>query len=297
MIDRHELMEATLAGFPEGLALLGRDGEVAFWNFAAETITGFPSMDTVCRTVPEALQPLLLVDNLHQAEEAGSRMRSARYVLVQAQHRSGGEVAVMMRSVILRDGLGQRIGTAVVFHSAEGVETSPHGECSENPSLESVQDEMAEQARSAFEDFRERAIPLGLLWISVDQAHELRKSHGARACETMLEKVERTLAHGLKPGEELGRWGEDEFLLLAHETSPNALATHAQALAGLARTSDFRWWGDRPTLTVSIGAAQATHAEALPQLFERAQAAMLASLHAGGNHITLAPERSSCSPS
>ncbi len=52
MIDRHELMEATLAGFPEGLALLGRDGEVAFWNFAAETITGFPSMDTVCRTVP-----------------------------------------------------------------------------------------------------------------------------------------------------------------------------------------------------------------------------------------------------
>jgi chemotaxis protein MotA len=28
-------------------------------------------------------------------------------------------------------------------------------------------------------------------------------------------------------------------------------------LAGLARTADFRWWGDRVSLTVSIGAAQA----------------------------------------
>jgi hypothetical protein len=32
--------------------------------------------------------------------------------------------------------------------------------------------------------------------------------------------------------------------------------------------------------------------DTLPQLFERAQAAMLVSVHAGGNHITLAPERS-----
>ncbi len=107
------------------------------------------------------------------------------------------------------------------------------------------------------------AIPLGLLWISVDQAHELRKSHGARACETMLEKVERTLAHGLKPAEEIGRWGDDEFLVLSHETSPIALAAHAQALAGLARTTDFRWWGDRLSLTVSIGAAQANSRRSL----------------------------------
>jgi len=68
-------------------------------------------------------------------------------------------------------------------------------------------------------------------------------------------------------------------------------------LAGLARTSDFRWWGDRFSLTVSIGAAQAMKTEPLPQLLERAQAAMLASVHAGGNHITLAPERQTCSRS
>ena len=53
---------------------------------------------------------------------------------------------------------------------------------------------------------------------------ELRKTHGARACETMLEAVERTLANGLRPGEEVGRWGDDEFLVLSHERSTEVLA-------------------------------------------------------------------------
>ena len=29
---------------------------------------------------------------------------------------------------------------------------------------------------------------------------------------------------------------------------PEMLAAHAQMLAGLARTADFRWWGDRLSL-------------------------------------------------
>jgi len=75
------------------------------------------------------------------------------------------------------------------------------------------------------------------------------------------------------------------------------LAAHAQVLAGLARTADFRWWGDRISLTVSIGAAQADPAETLAQLLERAKAAMISSIHAGGNHITPAPWRHECLPS
>ena len=113
----------------------------------------------------------------------------------------------------------------------------------------------------------------------------------------MLEKVERTLASGLKPAEEIGRWGDDEFLVLSHERNAAMLAAHAQSLAGLARTTDFRWWGDRISLSVSIGAAQAERGEPLAKLLERAQAAMFASVLAEGNHITAAPGRSACSPS
>ncbi len=139
--------------------------------------------------------------------------------------------------------------------------------------------------------------PLGVMWFAVDQAPELRKTHGARACETMLENVERTLANGLRPGEEVGRWGDDEFLVLSHERTAEVLGAHAQVLAGLARTADFRWWGDRVSLTVSVGAAAASRDETPAQLLERAQDAMHASMRAGGNHVTVAPGRQRCSPS
>ena len=75
------------------------------------------------------------------------------------------------------------------------------------------------------------------------------------------------------------------------------LAAHAQSLAGLARTTEFRWWGDRVSLTVSIGAAQAELGEPLAELLDRAQAAMFVSVRAGGNHIAAAQGRPSCLPS
>ncbi len=68
MIDRSELMEAALESFPEGLALLDREGALSFWNRAAESITGFPSLEMLTRTIPWALEPLLLA---HPPEAPG----------------------------------------------------------------------------------------------------------------------------------------------------------------------------------------------------------------------------------
>jgi hypothetical protein len=64
------------------------------------------------------------------------------------------------------------------------------------------------------------------------------------------------------------------------------LLDHAQRLAGLARTAEFRWWGDRVNLTLSVGASQAHEADTLQRLLQRAQESMHASLLAGGNHVT-----------
>jgi hypothetical protein len=75
------------------------------------------------------------------------------------------------------------------------------------------------------------------------------------------------------------------------------LADHAQKLAGLARTADFRWWGDRISITVSVGAAQADRTATLPDLLGKAQSAMTTSFLAGGNQITSATEGTACLPS
>jgi diguanylate cyclase (GGDEF)-like protein len=156
---------------------------------------------------------------------------------------------------------------------------------------------MRDRLEAAHHAFVNVGGPLGVLWIGVDQAREMRRTHGAQAFEAMLESVERTLANARRSEEEVGRWGDGEFLMISHERDAEVLANHAQVLAGIARTADFRWWGDRVSLSVSIGAAQAENGDTLSQLLERAQDAMAESMQTGGNRVTPAKGRQACLPS
>jgi diguanylate cyclase (GGDEF)-like protein/PAS domain S-box-containing protein len=296
MTDRTELIEAALDSLPEGIALLGDRGEVMFWNRAAEAIAGYASVELLTRPIPVGLEALLLDGIRYGNLQQDLKPQAGHGAVVHARHKLGHNVQAIARILILRDGLGNRIGTAVVFHPAANLDALPHGESGEDD-VETSQADIEERLENEFGDCANGALPFGILWITVDQAQGLRKTHGAGACEAMLKKLERALTQGLRPSEELGRWGKDEFLIIAHERTPEMLAAHAQGLAGLARTADFRWWGDRVSLTVSIGAAQADQAETLAHLLERAQEAMIASMQAGGNHVTPAPGEGTWLPS
>jgi diguanylate cyclase (GGDEF)-like protein/PAS domain S-box-containing protein len=295
MIDRTELLESALDSLPDGIAVFSEMGEVVLWNHAAEAITGYAGMDLKQRPVPEELESLLL--NGPRPVEFGGH--AARGVLMRVRHKLGHEVPVMARPLVLRDGMGGRIGTAAVFHPAESLDALPHGETEADADVAASQADLEDRLQAEFDDFLEGGSPFGVLWIGVDQAHELRRTHGAGACHAMLEKMRHALATGLRPSEVIGRWGDDEFLVIAHERTPEMLTAHAQRLAGVARTADFRWWGDRVSLTVSIGAAQVEGGqdETLAQLLERARSAMIWGMREGGNRTTSAPGVKTCSPS
>ena len=299
MRDRAELLESALDSLPAGISLFGMEGEVVFWNRGAASITGYAGSEILGHPFPEVLEPLaperLLRGEVHRDTEP----QTSRGALVRTQHKLGHELQAITRIVALRDALGERIGTAAVFHPAESLDALPHGVTGENGAVTASQADIEDRLQIEFEDFERGGLPFGVMWISVDQAQGLRKTHGSGACEEMLEKVQRALVHGLRPAEEFGRWGDDEFLIISHERTAEMLAAHAQALTGLARTADFRWWGDRVSLTVSIGAAQACHDQnaGLAPLLESAQKAMETSIHAGGNCITSAQGGAKCLPS
>ncbi len=297
MTERAELLEAMMDCHPEGIALIGDQRNVVLWNPAAEAITGYLCIDLLGRPLPESLSPLLQWFAEPGGHDHDSPAHRARGCLLHTHHHLGHPLSVFARIMVLRDGMGARIGTAIIFHPAEGLDALPQGDHSEGSGAETSHADFEDRLNALFNDFVNGGLPFGVLWITVDQAHELRKTHGASACEAMIEKVGRALAQGLRPGEEFIRWGDDEFLILSYERTAEMLAAHARTLAGLARTADFRWWGDRKSLSVSIGAAQAEIEGTLIGLLERAKAAMFSSFHAGGNCITAAPGGKSCLPS
>jgi len=296
MDDHAQLIESALDCFPDGIALLDAKSLLAFWNKAAEATTGYAGTGMLGRPVPEAIEPLLHWSPAPGAPGLDTAPQSGRGFLVHLCHKQGHELPVMARILELRDGSGGRIGTAVIFHPAESLDALPQGDGNE-AGVAASQADVKDRLAVDFEEFQRGGQAFGVLWITVDQAHDLRKTHGASACESMLEKVIEAVAKGLRPGEKLGRWGDDEFLVLSHERTQEMLTEHAKVLAGQARTAEFRWWGDKVEITVSIGAAQAEREGTLVNLLERAKAAMFTSFHAGGNRITAAPGGQPCSPS
>lgn len=297
MTDRIELLEATLESLPEGVGLLDEDSLAVFWNPAAEAITGYGATEMIGKAAPEDLRRLLDGLNLGGNPDALDGMEPRHGTLVHVRHKLGHEISAMARHLVLRNGTGRRVGMAVLFHPAECLDALPQGEPSESEDFAASQEDLKQHLDSLFEDFAHGGPGFGVLWITVDQAHTLRRTHGTGACETMLKKLAHALGNGLRPAEQLGRWGEDEFLVISHERTQELLAVHAQVLTGLARTADFRWWGDRISLTVSVGAAQAEADGTLVHLLERARKAMASSFHGGGNRMTRAPEGHTCSPS
>jgi diguanylate cyclase (GGDEF)-like protein/PAS domain S-box-containing protein len=291
MTDRTELLEAALDSLPDGIVLFGSEGNIVFWNQAAEEITGYTGIELLTHEIPEELKPLLRNVTLCTGPLLGLAPQSKHGSLVSARHKLGHDVRMISRTTVLVDRLGEAVGIAALFHPAESLDALPHGDTSESEDVGASQTDLEERLRIEFEDSQRGGPPIGVLWIGIDQAPELRKTHGVSACQAMVAKVHRTLTQGLRPAEELGRWGDDEFLIIAHERTPEMLSAHARTLAGMARTADFRWWGDRVSLTVSIGASQVRRepGETLPRLLERAKAAMETSMHQGGNRITSAP--------
>lgn len=290
MNSRTELLEAALDSLAEGLAVADCEGHVTLWNEAAVAITGYPGSEMIGHQVREMLDQMVVGGSQHWIRRTEAALSTARGCVVRIRHKLANELTVVARVLELRDALGERIGSGVIFHPAECLDALPRGELSEGSSVGESRAELEDRLMTIHADFLRSGVPLGVLWIAVDQASRLRRSHGSRAVEAMLEKVERTLATGLKPTEEIGRWGDDEFLVLSHERNAAMLGAHGQLLVGVARTTDFRWWGDRVSLTVSVGAAQAQPGESLNELLSHAQAAMLSSVDSGGNHLTASRE-------
>jgi diguanylate cyclase (GGDEF)-like protein/PAS domain S-box-containing protein len=271
-----EILEAAFSELEEGIAVLDGESRVLFWNPAAAAITGHLGADLLSRCLPVDFyqmdaQPHAVRETHNETQQTlgpkSAAGPSERPVLVNLRHQQGHSLPAMLRRTPLRDGLGKRFGTLLRFHPAEEIDTLPHGATEEHGDhdnrVEQSQADMENRLDEAWREWINSAVPFGLLWINVDQAAMLRKTHGHDASEAMLAIVERTLLHGLRPTEILGRWGTHEFLVLCHERAAEMLEAHAHHIGGLARTADFRWWGDRISLTVSIGAAQAAEAENL----------------------------------
>jgi PAS domain-containing protein len=98
MTDRTELLETALDSLPDGIALLGGEGQVLFWNRAAEAITGHARVDLLAHQVPDALKLLLPCCARNGDQEPGDAPQSKRGALVRARHKLDHDLQLITRT-------------------------------------------------------------------------------------------------------------------------------------------------------------------------------------------------------
>ncbi|HWS56196.1 MAG TPA: diguanylate cyclase [Pyrinomonadaceae bacterium] len=135
---------------------------------------------------------------------------------------------------------------------------------------------------------RRYARPLSCLLIDLDYFKHINDTYGHAAGDTALMQLGRVLTEAVRGSDVVCRYGGEEFLVLAHETSLDG----ALALAEKIRlTASARLFGDGERvfeLTLSAGVAQLLPGESGHDMIARADEALYQAKQAGRNRARAA---------
>jgi diguanylate cyclase (GGDEF)-like protein/PAS domain S-box-containing protein len=277
-----EIYRAVLESMPVGVYLTDRKRQILFWNAHAESITGYLGQEVVGRFCHDNL--LMHCDEnqvalcgcdcpLARAMQDGRAQEASVFL----RHKEGQRVPVRVKAVALRDESGAVIGAAEFFEERSFRATEmrcPHlrGHISLDDVTE-IPDRQATLAGlgSALEEATTSEIPFGVLSIAVDNLDHLRHVYGCQAVNAVLYAAAQTLASGTRPEDLVGNWREDRFAVLVACPTADGLRSCAERLKRLVSLAAVPWWGDRLSVTVSMGGTMARPGDTVESLLGRAE--------------------------
>jgi PAS domain S-box-containing protein/diguanylate cyclase (GGDEF)-like protein len=292
--------KTILEDLPSGVFVLDLEGRIQFWNGWAERISGYLRQEVIGRRCSDNLLAHCDAENnvlcgaacpLQQTMRDG-RMREASLFL---RHKDGQRVPVRARAIPVRDAEGTIVGAAESFD-----ERRPRPEPQWHPGgkpahgdldpLTGVLDSPSTEVclRESFRDFEEDGIPFGILAIAIDDLAGVREQRGPQAEEKVLRMVATTLSKNLPGVDVVGRWRENWFLVIVDKCPVAALSQIGAALRPVVGAAAVSWWGERVSVTISVGGAEALADDTVESLLARCEQALEASIGRGGDGMIIA---------
>lgn len=130
---------------------------------------------------------------------------------------------------------------------------------------------------------REYEQPVCALFVDLDKFKEVNDKHSHSAGDSVLRIAARGMKKALRDTDILGRFGGDEFLAYAQATQESGVIL-AEKLLTVVRTNTA---AIGLPVTASIGVSEILPYEMLEDAAKRADAAMYAAKHNGGNQVII----------
>ena len=128
-------------------------------------------------------------------------------------------------------------------------------------------------------------IPVSLLFIDLDHFKQVNDRHGHAIGDACLRAVTRVVSQQFQYGDQLGRLGGEEFVLVLSGVELHAAMRIGEEVCARIRHDCAQVEGVAVGVTASIGAAQARDGDTVASLIARADQAMYVAKRAGGDRI------------
>jgi len=298
-VDDPELLRSVLDTLPTGVYLVDAHGKIALWNSAAERITGHLRQELLGRDAREGFLGYLDTNSSEdhtQSTPLTIAMRDGKSsgTLVNLRHKLGHRVAVRLHAAPIRNSRGSVIGAVESFQETSTAanwqqrhsKLATYG-CIDDASGVLTHEMVALHLREQLALFARHPVPFSVLCISVDGLESLRKRYGPAVLAPILKAVGMTIENSLRPTDFLGRWRENEFVAVLGECGSEELPLVAERLRKMVHAAEIEWWGDTFKVTASMGGAPANPGDTDELLLGRAEAALDAAVHQGGNRVAI----------
>lgn len=170
-------------------------------------------------------------------------------------HKSGYEVPFRIRAVPVHNPHRSIIAAVETFEELE--QSDAH--CTEKPLPGCVDDvtgvasqvQVKSHLRDALATFTRRQLAFCVLRLRLIDLEHFRAAFGPDAASSLLRVVAHSLTSDLWRTDIIGRWADDEFLVILNGCGEESLPTVRERLRRMLANNSIEWWGERRSLPFS----------------------------------------------
>lgn len=300
-----EICHSILESLPTGLCVVDMQKKIVFWSDGAERVTGHLRHEIIGHSC--------IGESLLHCDQPGCEFCSEECPVARAiktaqateaigflHHKAGHEIPVHVRAVPVRNAHGSIIGAVETFEELQSASPDHREDGLRPPGCVDAVTGVASPAlmrshlRQTLATFIEVQIPFGVLCLRLEGLQHFRASLGPEAASSLLRVVARSLESALWTTDYVGRWSDDQFLVILNGCREDDLRSVRERVRRLVAGDGIEWWGERRSLPVSIGEATAQPDDTIESLMERAQKS-LATASAWRTQAASASNGTSCS--
>lgn len=294
-----DIYRNLLDSISDGICIVDQNGVITYWNKGAEALTGYKDSELVGRCCRGSL--LMYVDGHGDSScerdclaVKSLKDGSMHTMEVYARHKDGHRVPVVVRTAPIKDAEGQIVGAVEEIrdnsskveytHKIEDLE-----KCALLDPLTGVMKKFGVEMnlRSVFGVMHRYGWSYGIFFVDLDDFKKINEIHGRDVGNSVLKMVAKTLTNSVRAVDVVGRWGGEEFIVIAMNVSQDHLHSIANKIRALIAQSGYSVGSEIVRVTASVCATMVLPNDTVSTLLKRIERLMEHNRHTGSDCVSV----------